>query len=128
MQAGTTTIIDTLIQTKKDKLWTRDDQILKFASCVCFLSTPINRDLLSKGLIKLADLKSEKPEVGQVICFKNRKYYVYNLFVKEKFDDKIYLRYIETDFDTLKMAFENMKYQTFSIAREGNGFDKFPWN
>ena len=128
MQAGSSTIIDTLIQTKKDKLWTRDDHILNFASCDCVLTTPINRDLLSKGLIKLADLKSEKPEVGHVICLKNRKYYIYNLFVKEKFDDKIYLKNIETCFDTLKMALEKMKYQTFSIAREGNGFDKFPWN
>ena len=54
MQAGSSTIIETLIQTKKDKLWTRDDNILNFASCDCVLTTPINRDLLSKGLIKLA--------------------------------------------------------------------------
>ena len=48
--------------------------------------------------------------------------------MKKKFGDKIYLKNIETCFDTLKMALEKIKYQTFSIACEGNGFDKFPWN
>ena len=127
MQAGSSTIIDTLIQKKINKLWTRDDHILNFASCDCVLTTPINRDLLSKGLIKLADLKSEKPEVGHVICLKNRKYYIYNLFVKEKFDDKIYLKNIETCFDTLKMALEKMKYQTFTSPRTGTLTKSFSW-
>ena len=128
MQTGTNNLLNSLIKIQKDKIWTRDDHILNFMSCDCIITTSVGRDLIDKGLIKLADLKIENPELGHVICLKNGKYYIFNLFVKEKFDNKIFLKDIEICFNTLKDALEKMKYQTFSMSRDGNGFDKIPWN
>ena len=128
MQTGTSNLLNSLIKIQKDKIWTRDDHILNFMSCDCIIITSVGRDLINKGLIKLADLQIENPELGHVICLKNRKYYIFNLFVKEKFDNKIFKKDIEICFNTLKDALEKMKYQTFSMSRDGNGFEKIPWN
>ena len=43
-------------------------------------------------------------------------------------DKETPLKDIEICFNTLKDALEKIKYQTFSISRDGNGFDQIPWN
>ena len=83
---------------------------------------------MNQSLLKLSDLKIEKSELGQVISLRNKKRLIFNIFVKENFDDKIYTKNIETTIETLKDAMDQLKLKTFSMSREGNGFDKLPWN
>ena len=57
MQTGIKNLLNSLIKDQKDKIWPRDAYILNFMSCDCIITTSVGRDLINKGLIKLADLK-----------------------------------------------------------------------
>ena len=111
----------------KDKLWMRDDHSINFISCDHFLTTHIGRKLIDLSILKLSDLNKEKNEVGQVISLRHRKRLIFNLCVKEKFDDIIFATNIESAVATLKSAMVDLKLKTVSISRKGNGFYRFPW-
>ena len=51
---------------------------------------------------------------------------VYNLYIKEKFNSMVFAKHGETAVIILTEALETMKIKTFSLSREGNGFDKLP--
>ena len=120
-------LLTPLFKTCKDKLWMRDDHLINFVSCDHFLTTPIGRELIDHSILKLSDLNKEKVEVGQVISLRHGKRLIFNLFVKEKFDDIIFATNIESAVATLKSAMMDLKLKTISISRRGNGFDRFPW-
>jgi hypothetical protein len=117
-----------LFQLSRDRVWMRDDHILNFVSCDGVLTTSLGRELLENSIIKLSDLKDPQAVIGYVTSKPYGGRRVYNLYVKEKFDSKIFARNIETAVITLKEALELTKTKTFSLSQQGNGFDKLPWS
>ena len=121
-------ILNPLFETNRDKLWMRDDHIINFVSCDGILTTPVGHELMDNALIKLSDLNDAKAELGTVSLLKHRKIAIFNLFIKETFNSKVYAKNIETAVVTLKGAMDSMELKTVSLSREGNGFDKMPWS
>lgn len=120
-------VLTPLFQLSKDKVWMRDDNILNFVSCDGVLTTPLSRELVNNSLVNPSYLKDPDAEVGYVTSFSNAGRMIYNLYIKEKFDSKVFAKNIENAVNTLREALESTKNNSFSISREGNGFDKFPW-
>ena len=107
----------------------RDDNIINFVSCDGILTAPLGRELTDNSIIKLSDLKEVNAEIGFVTSVMNGKRFVYNLFIKETFDAKLFTKNIETAIITLREAMETPSIKTIiSISREGNGFDKLSWS
>ena len=105
----------------------RDDHILNFVSCDEVLTTPIGRDLLDNSIIRLSELKDPQAVIGYVTSIPHARRLVYNLYIKQKFDSKVFAKNIEIAVITLREALELTKTKSFSLSREGNGFDKLPW-
>ena len=121
-------ILTPLFQLSKDKLWMRDDNIINFSSCDGVLTTPVGRELSDNSIIKISDLKEINAELGYVSSTIHEKHFVYNLFIKETFDAKVFAKNIEKAVSTLREAMEAASIKSISISREGNGFDKMSWS
>lgn len=77
----------------------------------------------------LLNLEKTPVNIGQVLSIGGKDNRIFNLFIKETFNSKLYLQDLEAAVETLKEALNNEEERkTFSMAREGNGFDKTPWN
>ena len=121
-------VLSPLFQLSRDKAWMRDDHILNFVSCDGGLTTPLGRELSDNSIINISYLKDPQAEIGYVTSYSQAGRLIYNLYIKEKFDSKVYAKNIELAVITLKEVLESAKQKSFSISREGNGFDKFPWS
>ena len=121
-------ILTPLFQLSRDKLWIRDDNINNFSSCDGVLTTPVRRELSDNSIIKISDLKEINAELGYVSSTMHGKYFVYNLFIKETFDAKVFAKNIEKAISKLREAMEAAIIKSISISREGNGFDKMSWS
>ena len=120
-------ILTPLFQLSKDKLWVRDDNIINFSSCDGVLTNPVGRELSDNPIIKISNLKEINAELGYVSSTMHGKYFVYNLFIKETFDPKVFAKNIEKAISTLREAMQAASIKSISISREGNGFDKMSW-
>ena len=121
-------ILTPLFQLSRDKVWMRDDNIVNFVSCDGVLTTPVGRELSENSIIKISDLKEINAELGYVSSTMHGKHFVYNLFIKETFDAKVFAKNIEKAISTLREAMEAASIESISISREGNGFDKMSWS
>ena len=120
-------IINTLFKESREKLWMRNDHVLNFMSCDCILNTPVGRELIEQSLININDLKDENSQVGQIFSVMIGKYEIFHLFIKKKFNDKFYTKNFESVMQTLLIGLKQKAYISFSMARDGNGFDKISW-
>lgn len=85
------------------------------------LTTLLRRELVDNCIIKPSYLKD--PE-----AYSKAGLLVYNLYIKEKFDSKVFSKNKEAAVNTLREALESRQHNSLSIFREGNGFDKLPWS
>ena len=106
----------------------RDNNIINFSSCDGVLTTPVGRELSDNSIIKISDLKEINAELGYVSSTIHGKYFVYNLFIKETFDAKVFAKNIEKAISTLREVMQAACIKSISISPEGNGFDKMSWS
>ena len=121
-------ILKPLFKSSNDKLYLRNDHLMNFVSCDGVLTTPVGRELMDNSLIKLSDIRETNPELGLVTSVKENKRFIFNLFVKETYDAKVYAKNIELAISTLREAMESMNLKSISVSRKGNGLDSVPWN
>ena len=121
-------ILKPLFKISNDKLFLRNDHLINFVSCDGILTTPTGRELMENSLITLSDIREVNPELGTVTSVKQNKRFIFNLFIKETYDSKIFAKNIELAVSTLQGAMESMNLKTISVSRIGNGLDNVPWN
>ena len=72
-------------------------------------------------------IKSAEHEIGQVaVLFKNNRY-VFNLVVRNAFDDRPYLSNIESAIQALKQAMDYLEVPNASVMKNGNNLDQLSW-
>ena len=96
-------------------------------SADCILTTTVGRDLMSEGEFILQNLKTEKPELGQVVVTRVKRNYIFHLFVREKYDDKVFMKNVELTMNALKQAVEALDVKSFSVSKNGNGLNNVSW-
>lgn len=82
----------------------------------------------TKVTFNLQNLKEEKPELGQAVVTKHKRNYIFHMFVREKFDSKVFTQHIELAIVALKQATESLDVNRFSVSRNGNELDSISWN
>ena len=65
--------------------------------------------------------------MGNVFVIKYEDNYVFNLIVKQSFDSKPYHKDIIAALWALKYAMEELKIESISVSRVGNGLNQISW-
>ena len=115
------------IQYSKETLLTQKGHIVNFISADGILTSAINRGLRDAGLMSIEAIKSAEHEMGQVVVlFKNNRY-VFNLVVRNAFDERPYLSNIESAVQALKQAMDYLEVPNASVMKNGNNLDQLSW-
>ena len=70
-------------------------------------------------------IKPAEHEMGQVVVlFKNNRY-VFNLVVRNAFDERPHLSNIESAIQALRQAMDYLKVPNASVMKNGNDLDQF---
>ena len=120
----------TCIKVSRDKLYMRNDNLLLFIPADCKLTTETGRELIQTNRLIYTDIQNETPEnleVGNVLVIKYEDNYVFNLIVKQSFDSKPYHKDIIAALWALKYAMEELKIESISVSRVGNGLNQVSW-
>lgn len=88
-------VLTPLFQLSRDKVWMRDDNILNFVSCDGVLTTPLGRELLNNSVIQSSCLKDQQAVTGYVTSNPHQGRLVYNLYIKETFDSRVFAKNID---------------------------------
>ena len=119
------------IQISKEKLFMRDDNLVLFIPADCRLTTETGQELIKQNRLKYEDLQKEDTEnlqVGNVIVIKYENHCVFNIIIKQSFDSKPYLVDIVAALWALKHAMDELKIESVSISRTGNGLNQISWS
>ena len=118
------------IQPSKEKLFMRDDNLVLFIPADCRLTTETGQELIEENRLKYDDLQKENPEnlqVGNVIVIKYENHCVFNVIIKQNFDSKPHLIDIVAALWALKHAMDELKIESISVSRVGNGLNQISW-
>lgn len=112
----------------KDSLLMKPDNLVHFISADCILNTPISRELIDEGILVVQSLKNEKPEIGQVLVFKYGNQLVFNLVVKNTFDERPFLKNVNMALHCLKDSMIAFEVKEARLSDKGNGLDRLSWH
>ena len=119
------------IQLFKEKLFMRDDNLLIFIPSDCKITTETGQELIKENRLQYDDIQREDPDnlqVGNVIVIKYEHCCIFNVILKQTFDSKPYLADIVSSLWALKYAMDELKVESVSVSRVGNGLNKISWS
>ena len=120
----------TCITFSRDKLYMPNNTLLLFIPADCKVTTETGRELIQTNRLIYTDIQNENPEnleVGNVLVIKYEDNYVFNLIVKQSFDSKPYHKDIIAALWAFKYAMEELKIESISVSRVGNGLNQIFW-
>ncbi|KAJ8665957.1 hypothetical protein QAD02_007619 [Eretmocerus hayati] len=104
------------------------EHIIHFMSVDLRPSTDICQQLLDLGMMNLDDLKTQDPEVGDVVKSELESgRLILFAFIKEKYDDIPSVSTVCLCLTHLRDALLNHRIGTVSLAERGGGLDDIPW-
>ena len=109
------TLVEVIFTYSKDKVYMAKGHVGHLISADGYMTSEVNDCLESKNLLKVDDIRREKPKAGEIVVFNRNGRYVFSLIVKDKKDDKVVLNTLSGAVLALRKAMEALKIQSVRI-------------